>query len=122
MGSPAVHHSESLADALTMLDSHVPLTYRERKLIVESLYDLAFREGARQGRQAGTESVYAEIRSKAAEYSPSNEVDNYIITVLETLLPPSQRGEYADPTAVIRENLADRARTRSQYMTANDSL
>jgi len=121
VGSPDVHHAKNVEDAIIMLDSRVPLTHQERKIITQSLYDLAFREGARQGRQAGMEAVYAEIRSKASEYSPSSEIDNYILTVLESFLPPSQHGEYTDTTTAIRERLAEKARTRSQYVAANDT-
>lgn len=93
MGSPAVHEATSLEDAYAMFDGHVPLTAREKRYILESLYDLAFREGARQGRMAGRESVYGEIKVKAAEVRGSrvSEIDDYVATTLETLVPESDR-------------------------------
>jgi hypothetical protein len=79
----SIHPSESIEDAMTMLDSRLPLTYGERKLIVQSLWDLAFREGARQGRLAGIEHVHNTLRE-----------------------------EYEDPTTAIRANLTKKARIR----------
>ena len=117
--SPTVHHAQSAEDAIVMLDSRMPLTHQERKLIVESLYDLAFREGARQGRQAGIESVHAEIRTLIHEYRDQPTDDRMfafkrsdIAGLLETLLPPSSPREYSDTTQVIREKLAAKARQR----------
>lgn len=52
-----LHLPVSIEDAMTMLDSRIPLTYSERKMIVEGLWDLAFSEGAKQGREAGTEAT-----------------------------------------------------------------
>jgi hypothetical protein len=58
--APNVHPSESTEDAIAMLDSRIPLTAKERRLIVESLWHVAFREGAKQGRLAGIEAAQAE--------------------------------------------------------------
>lgn len=88
----SIHEPGSVEDALTMLDSRIPLTYAERKFVVQGLYDLAFREGARQGRLAGTEAAQAEIL----------------------------HGEYTDPTASIREHLTEKARTRDQFTTTEN--
>ena len=113
MASPSVHPAESLNDALSMLDSHIPLTFRERKMILTGLYDTAFRDGAKQGRQAGTEAVHADIRSAVSQLqndpavqAPMSRVD--VVELLEALLPPVpvQAVEYRDPTDVIREKLA----------------
>lgn len=108
MGSPSVHESESLADAMAMMDSHVPLTHRERKLIMTSLYDLAFRQGADQGRQAGVEAVQNVIKATMDAIDPETDAGLYAIAVLRELLPAETPvvGEYADTTQVIREKLA----------------
>lgn len=113
MSSPAVHEATSLEDALNMLDSHVPLTFRERKMIITSLYDLAFRDGAKQGRQAGTEAVQNIIRGMISALDPSRAGENYAITVLQVLLPVQEQEvavEYTDTTTVIRRHLEDKQR------------
>lgn len=84
-----IHPATSVKDAIEQLDSHIPLVHAERELIVQSLWDLAFREGAKQGRQAGYEAAQA----------------------LDTL-DREPRDEYPDPTTVIRDRLADKARQR----------
>lgn len=57
-----VHPPEDVEDALNQLDTRIPLLYSELRVIVQGLWDSAFREGARQGRQAGVEAVQAEYR------------------------------------------------------------
>lgn len=93
MGSPAVHAATSTDDALKMLDNHIPLTFREKELVVTGLYDHAFCEGARQGRQAGMESVQNIVRAMIENFDPANEMDNYVRTVLATLLPAEEQQE-----------------------------
>lgn len=118
--SPEIHHAKNVEDAIIMLDSRSPLTHQERKFITQSLYDLAFREGARQGRQAGVEHVYGQIRAKIAEFNPHSDMDRYTITVLESFLPVQEPVEYTDTTIAIRRQLEEKQRTRSQYTTTEN--
>jgi hypothetical protein len=114
--SPSVHPAESLADAMDMFDSHVPLTHREKKLILQSLYDQAFCDGARQGRQAGVEAVHAEIRTMASDYRGRNQIvasRDDIANLLESLLPADEPREYMDPTQAIRDELTKKATQRN---------
>lgn len=107
------HPSESVEDALTMLDSRIPLTARERRLIVESLYDLAFREGARQGRQAGIEHTETEMRHKVRQFCLAHDLDTSVWT--DCLFGGAeQRAEYPDPTTAIREKLTAKAAARTK--------
>jgi hypothetical protein len=94
--APSVHPAESIDDAVTMLDSRIPLTYRERMMIVQSLWDLAFREGARQGRLAGYEAATADALDRLDAEAVAADV----------------RREYPDTTTVIRKNLTAKARVR----------
>ena len=66
--APNVHPAASVEDALAMLDCRVPLTSNERKLIVQGLWDAAFRSGARQGRLAGIEAEKKRLGDLAANY------------------------------------------------------
>jgi len=100
---------------MNMLDSHVPLTHRERKLIVTSLYDLAFREGARQGRQAGVEQVQNVISATVDAIDPSTEKGLFARAILRELLPANEipnYAEYRETRDVIREKLAAEAKAR----------
>lgn len=108
-----VSHARNVEDAMLMLDSRTPLTHQERKLVAQSLYDLAFREGARQGRQAGVEHVQNVIREKIAMLSPANEMHNYAITVLQGFLPQPTDPlvEYPDTTTTIRHQLEEKQRS-----------
>ena len=91
-----VHPVTSIDDALTQLDTRVPLLHSELVLIVQSLYDLAFREGARQGRQAGVEAMQNAGREQE---DPGLLVDPGL--------------SYRDPTTIIRERLAATERARN---------
>lgn len=104
-----IHPATSRQDALDQLDSHIPLLHAERKMIVNSLYDLAFREGAKQGRQAGVEHVQNRLREVAAEIT-----DRIAYRVLADIADSfdDPRAEYQDPTTAIREKLTNKARTR----------
>lgn len=108
-----MHESESLDDAMEMFDSHIPLTYRERKLILQSLYDLAFREGARQGRLAGVAAVQNEVRQALSGIDPRRAYPTSFFTgVLRGFLPREPGEEYADPTTAIRRNLEETTRLK----------
>lgn len=101
-----VHPAKSAQDALEMLEEiHIPLTHAEKKLIVESLWDAAFREGARQGRQAGIEHAESVLRNYGLDW-PAD--------VLHAA-PQTPRAEYEDPTTTIRRKLADRAKIDGRY-------
>jgi hypothetical protein len=94
---------------MEQLDARIPLLHTERKLIVESLYDLAFRDGAWQGRRAGIEAVQAHIRSVAAE-TPTCAP---LLLAIADSFDLNREGEYADPTKIIREKLSAKARARN---------
>lgn len=121
VASPSVHPAENLADAFAMFDGHVPLTAREKKLILQSLYDLAFREGARQGRQAGIEHMQNQVRARIDQLDPQHEVDHHIIGIMESLLPqPVPHMEYPDPTTTIRTALENKQRAIAQINKARN--
>ena len=40
-----IHPAVSVEDAMTMLDTRVPLTHAERRMICQSLYDTGVQEG-----------------------------------------------------------------------------
>lgn len=105
-----IHESTSVADAMDQLDSRIPLTHRELKFVITSLYDLAFREGARQGRQAGAEHVHNQIHEAMADLS----VNNPARIILGSLLPVTTETQYQDPTDKIRRNLEEKQRAISQ--------
>lgn len=116
MGSPSVHAAESLDDAMKMFDSHVPLTFREKKLILESLYDLGFRDGARQGRQAGVEAARTDLKAKARELGCSEKM-------VSDLLPLEEAEAvtvHQDPTVKIRRHLEDKQRAIAQVARARN--
>jgi hypothetical protein len=106
-----VHPSTSIDDAVTQLDSRVPLLHSERLLIAQSLYDLAFREGARQGRLAGIEAVQNRLREYAWQLRkyPGRNTDSTDET-LDRLAAEFNRTrkEYEDPTVAIRRRLESR--------------
>lgn len=104
-----IHPVTSLQDALDQLDSHIPLLHAERKLIVQSLWDLAFREGAKQGRQAGVEHVQNRLREVAVEITDRTSY-RVLADIADSFDDP--RSEYQDPTTAIRERLAGKARQR----------
>lgn len=85
MVQPRIHKSESVEDAVNMLDTRIPLLQWEITLIIQSLYDNAFREGAKQGRQAGIESA-------------------------NVLATDGTVQEYEEPTTTIRKRLEDKQR------------
>lgn len=85
----SVHFPKSVEDAMTMLDSRIPLTASERKMIVQGLYDL--------GRHAGYESAQRQLH----EYM--QRAANRLGTTLEVTEGVK---EYREPTDVIRERLA----------------
>lgn len=105
-----IHAATSAQDALDQLDSHIPLLHAERKLIVESLYDLAFRDGASQGRLAGVEHVQNRLREIAGA-TADIQAHNLLLSIADSLSDP--RAEYRDPGTVLREKLADKVRTRN---------
>lgn len=101
-----VHPATSPQDALEMLEEiHIPLTHSEKKLIVESLWDAAFREGARQGRQAGIEHAESTLRNFGLDW-PAD--------VLRAE-PRTPREEYEDPTIAIRRRLEARTKIDGRY-------
>ena len=100
-----IHDSTSVEDAMHQLDTRIPLLHREKLLIVRSLYDLGFREGARQGRQAGIEHVQQRLRDISVE-TPSHQLRALLLDVAGSFDDP--RSEYRDPTTAIRERLANR--------------
>jgi len=95
---------------MTQLDTRIPLLYSERKMIVQTLYDLGFNNGASQGRQAGVEAVQNHLRSVA-----SDSRDAYTIDLLLAIaaLFDTVHGEYQDPTQAIRDRLTARVRARN---------
>ena len=66
--APGVHPATSVDDALAMLDCRVPLINTERQMIVQGLWDTAFRSGARQGRLAGIEAEKKRLGDIAAQW------------------------------------------------------
>ena len=106
-----IHPATSTEDAISQLDSHIPLVHSERKLIVESLYDLAFREGARQGRLAGIEAAQNHLRTVAAA-TPYPQVKDLLLEIAASYDSP--HAEYKDPTTAIREKLADAKRMQGR--------
>jgi hypothetical protein len=105
-----IHPATSQEDALTQLDSHIPLLHSERKLIVESLYDLAFRDGAKQGRQAGVEHVQNRLREIAGA-TPHAPVRDLLTEIADSFDSP--HAEYRDPGQVLREKLTAKSRARN---------
>lgn len=61
---PDIHPALSVEDALTMLDTRIPLLQAEKRMVLQSLWDTAFREGARQGRQAAVEETHHDSRAE----------------------------------------------------------
>lgn len=104
-----VHDSISVEDAMNQLDTRIPLLYREQLQIVESLYDLGFNTGAKQGREAGVEHVQNRLReiARQAPDTPSRVLLEDIAASFD-----SPHAEYKDPTTVIREKLTAKARAR----------
>ena len=82
----SIHLPVGINDALTMLDSRVPLTAGERKMIVEGLYDLAYKAGERAERLRIKEAVEKIFRD-------------------DMHMTPMVTGEYQDPTTTIRRKL-----------------
>ncbi len=80
----SIHVPIGVNDALTMLDSRIPLTASERKMIVEGLYNLAFEAGVR----AEKYRAHDELVQIAQNYSD----------------------EYEDPTTTIRRGLEEKKR------------
>lgn len=104
-----IHPATSVKDAIEQLDSHIPLVHAERKLVVQSLWDAAFRDGAKQGRQAGVEAVQNHLRSVAKD-TPDPYTHDLLLALAATF--DTEPGEYHDPGTVLRENLAAKARQR----------
>jgi len=77
---------------MTMLDSRIPLTYAERKMIIDGLYDLAFKAGM----AAHQKQLHDELQEIA---------DNYRAETYRNYRP-----EYEDPTTTIRRRLEDKDR------------
>lgn len=88
-----VHVPTSIDDAMVMLDSRVPLTYAERKMIVEGLWNLAFEKGVEAERKR-----LRDLMVKALD-----DVKN------KTILGAP---EYEDPTTSIRRKLEFKSRSR----------
>lgn len=138
MASPSVHPAESLDDALKMFDSHIPLTHRERKLILQSLYDLAFKAGKEEGVEMAQNIVKAMLDSNVPlDYHQKEMINTSLYDLAfqegarqgrqagyeaaeadikarmilgEQPAPPEAEvtGEYADPTTAIRKHLEDK--------------
>jgi hypothetical protein len=104
-----VHPSTSVEDAMTQLDTRIPLLYREQLQIVESLYDLGFDTGAKQGREAGIEHVQNRLR-EIARATTNNASCNLLLDIADSFDSP--HAEYRDPTTMIREKLTAKARAR----------
>lgn len=108
-----IHPATSIKDAISQLDSHIPLVHAERELIVQSLWDLAFREGAKQGRLAGVEAVQNHLRSVAKDVVLADPAArDLLLAIAATFDTEPEPKEYRDPTTTIREQLADKARQR----------
>ena len=99
-----VHPSAGVTDAITQLDSRIPLLHSERELIVQSLWDLAFNTGAKQGRMAGVEAVQNHIRSVAADTPACRDLLLAIAASFDAV-----HGEYTEPGQSLRERLAKKA-------------
>jgi hypothetical protein len=95
----SVHIPIGINDALTMLDSRVPLTTGERKMIVDGLYNLAFREGI--------ESEKNRLMQMAADARSSGHRD-FASHIEQAVDPIAGIAEYEDPTTRIRRRLAEK--------------
>lgn len=96
-----IHPPVSIDDAMTMLDSRVPLTFAERCTVVKGLYRLAFAEG----REAGIKSERARMAIVGEEIQRG--VDQAVEQIA---------GEYEDTTARIRRQLEEKDRTIAELM------
>lgn len=128
MVNPRVENAVSVADAIDMLDTRIPLLHREIGQITQSLYDTAFREGASQGRQAGIEYATSILRRSAATLDKTADewdretprLAGLLLHLADTLDPAVETEpvlrEYREPTEVIRERLiAQKAQQKADY-------
>lgn len=86
----SIHLPVSKADAMTMLDARIPLTYAERKMIVDGLYDLAYQKGIEAERERFKQAMRGAIERVEAI--------------------PMMTGEYEDPTRAHRRQLEEKDR------------
>lgn len=102
--------------ALEALDTRLPLLHSELTEVTQSLWDAAFNEGAKQGRQAGVESVINRLK-KMAEHSQPNTIvsqQSFFRQLVSVLDPDSEAAadvqEYEEPTDTIRRKLEEKQR------------
>lgn len=105
----SLHLPVSVDDAMIMLDSRIPLTYAERKMIVEGLFEL--------GCKTGIEAEKNRLRKIAEELRGESPVTNTMATLLDSWVDADGTRwarEYTDPTTQIRENLTRKAAERTK--------
>lgn len=104
-----IHPALGVNDAIAQLDSHIPLLHVERELIVQTLWDLAFNTGAKQGRLAGVEAVQNRLR-EIADAASDHQIRSLLRDIADSYDSP--HAEYKDPGTVLREKLAGKIRQR----------
>lgn len=114
MPNPKIQDAVSVEDAVDMLDTRIPLLYREIQQVCQSLYDT--------GRREGVEYTTGILRRAAARVEESGDPENqrlaglllHIADVLDKSAEEvtDARAEYLDPTHAIRERLTEKARKR----------
>jgi hypothetical protein len=94
----------SVEDALTMLDSRIPLTAGERRMIVNGLYNLAFKAGVDSERNRLRQIAASERSFGHRDFA--SHIEQAVNTTADAV------AEYEDTTTAIRRGLEAKQRNK----------
>lgn len=101
-----------------LADSRLPMIRAEQERLTQSLWDAAFEEGVKQGKQAAAERTHARLNALAERAAPNTVVSQkQLLSHVAVIFDPERTAgdeaaveEYQDTTEAIRERLLQKRR------------